>query len=340
MIKVLHLPVSTGGQAWNLSRAERALGIESKNLVFRSTSFLYEYDENLKIDRFPFIFRPLMQLMFFFKYIRSYNIFHFYSAASFLPLNLDLPIIKLFKKKVFVTFQGSDIRRSKISTEYKSKLYKRTFRYLNPKLDIIKKIRVLMFEKFSNKSFVLNPDLLLCSKKSLFLPYVYPTASVEYKKGFSENNKLRVVHAPTNRKIKGTPVILEVIKNLKNKGYPIEFTLLEGLPHNEVAKQVKNADVIIDQLYVGWYGVFAVEMMARGIPVICYIDKEVASILPFYNDIPIITTGPESLSDTIIELINNKNQLQRISKKSLSYVKNIHNDKKIAQEMISHYKND
>ena len=36
---------------------------------------------------------------------------------------------------------------------------------------------------------------------------------------------------------------------------------------NEALKKYKQADVIIDQVRVGWYGAFAVEAIKMGIPV-------------------------------------------------------------------------
>ena len=85
-----------------------------------------------------------------------------------------------------------------------------------------------------------------------------------------EKRPLRIGHAPTHRLVKGTDVIIRSINLLKKK-YDFEFILIEGLKNIEAKNQYKKIDVLIDQLFHGWYGGLAVEAMALGKPVISYI---------------------------------------------------------------------
>jgi len=110
-LKILHCPVDVGGQAWMISRAERQLGYQSDCIIFRGSWMNYPYDYNLSLNTKNPVKRIIDVLIFFFKAIKSYDIFHFYYARSVLPFSLDLPILKVFGKKIFFTFQGSDIRR-------------------------------------------------------------------------------------------------------------------------------------------------------------------------------------------------------------------------------------
>lgn len=49
---------------------------------------------------------------------------------------------------------------------------------------------------------------------------------------------------------------------------------MENIPHDKVHELYEKTDLAVDELLVGWYGAFAVEMMALGKPVVCYIREE------------------------------------------------------------------
>lgn len=75
-----------------------------------------------------------------------------------------------------------------------------------------------------------------------------------------------VVHAPNHRAIKGTDNLERVIEDLRGEGLKVRLSLLEGKSNEEVRAAVKAGDIVADQFY-GGYGLFAVEGMAAGKPV-------------------------------------------------------------------------
>ncbi|RME84127.1 MAG: glycosyltransferase, partial [Caldilineae bacterium] len=78
-----------------------------------------------------------------------------------------------------------------------------------------------------------------------------------------------VLHAPTHRGAKGTHVVIEAVRRLREvDGVDFEFQLVENLRHTEARQLYERADLLIDQLYAGWYGGLDVELMALGKPVI------------------------------------------------------------------------
>ncbi|MDP2683939.1 MAG: hypothetical protein Q8P20_02675 [bacterium] len=188
----------------------------------------------------------------------------------------------------------------------------------------------------------MNPDLLLSSPTSKFLPYANVDLNV-WKPIYNNEKKLNkkkmfvIAHAPSSRKIKGTQYILKSIERLTHNGYNIKLQLFEKLTHDQIATACQNADLIIDQLLIGWYGGFAVEMMALGKPVICYLDDRISHLVPFYNDIPIINANPQTLYKKIEFFINHPQELAIIGKKSRQFVERIHNPKTIAKTVVRYY---
>ena len=90
---------------------------------------------------------------------------------------------------------------------------------------------------------------------------------------------LRILHAPTDREIKGTRYVLAAVERLKAAGYPVALQVLEGIPYAEVPAFVATADIVVDQLMIGAYGTFAVEAMATGRPVVCRIRDDLRAAL-------------------------------------------------------------
>ena len=85
----------------------------------------------------------------------------------------------------------------------------------------------------------------------------------------SDRERPVVLHAPSSRARKGTEHVVAACEELD-----VELEIVEGLDHREAFERYRNADVIVDQLNAGWYGVFAIEAMALGKPVVTFLHDE------------------------------------------------------------------
>ena len=116
--------------------------------------------------------------------------------------------------------------------------------------------------------------------------------------------------------------------------YPVELVLVENTDR-EVAKQVyERCDIGIDQLILGWYGNYSIELMSLGKPVICYINPRWKDIC---KDLPILSAGPKNLTEKL-KLLIDKPQLRRdLGKRGIGYVKRHHDTKVIVDQCLSIY---
>ena len=76
-MKVLHCPTDTGGNPWGLSRAERALGIQSDVMVRRGDSSRYPYDVDLQLRSGSWPARGYRIAKFLTYALREYDVFSF-----------------------------------------------------------------------------------------------------------------------------------------------------------------------------------------------------------------------------------------------------------------------
>jgi len=212
-------------------------------------------DESYYIfEKFPFNLIKIILMLF--RTFPKYDIYHFHDY-SLLPKNIDLLIWRLIGKKVVLHYHGSSIRGKK--TPYLS--------------------------KYALKKVVSTPDLLEWVPDALLL--LNPIDLVNYSKecdcyigNREEKIAIRIVHAPTNRDVKGTVEVIESIHELQQNGYFIDFKIIENQPPAVVLEEFTKADIIVDQLKLDWYGMVSIEGMAIGVPVCTHIGEKFQKYIP------------------------------------------------------------
>ena len=78
------------------------------------------------------------------------------------------------------------------------------------------------------------------------------------------NEKLVILHAPSNRKIKNTLAVIGAIDTLKDEGLEIELNLAENVEHKKLMGMISESNIIVDWINpdFGIYGVISIEAMA------------------------------------------------------------------------------
>lgn len=351
-MRVLHCPTDTGGHAWGLSRAERALGIHSDVMVRQSSWIGFPSDVDLGVRDSPLPVSLFRLMRFVLSAARRYDVFHFNWGMSLVDRRSwhlhywDLPILKRLGKRIVVTFQGCDARiktvsRQRLST---SACAECEVSWCTAQMDVIRQRRIRKVFAFADQVFALNPDLLHFLPGAEFLPY----ASVDPRQWAPEDNAIRkrtpaepyrILHMPTNRSIKGTRYVEEACSRLRARGIPIELMLVEGVAHANVKELLFRADLVVDQLLIGWYGALAVEAMALGKPVLCYLrDEDLKRFVPFHERIPIVRTTKESLEDDLRRLLGSCSSWEELGAAGRRFVEECHDPLKIARQTIAAYR--
>lgn len=143
------------------------------------------------------------------------------------------------------------------------------------------------------------------------------------------SSPLKILHAPNHRAIKGTQFFVKAVEELRAEGYAVELILMEKQSNSDVLKMMSQVDLVADQLIIGWYAMFALEAMAMGKPVLCYLRDDLIKLyentgIVEKNEIPLIPCTPSTVKEVILKHINNKQQLKTIGESSLQYVKKYH----------------
>jgi hypothetical protein len=297
---ILHAPADVGGNAYGLSRAEREFGLRSDVAVFAPGPFGYGFDVDLRAGVDQPIWRRLARRAAFLRRAsREYDVFHFNFGLTLMQVRQlgvvldELALLKRAGKTVLVTYQGCDVR-PKASCPCRHPECFEGARYRQPAAD-----RAL---RLADRVFFLNPDLREWLPGATFIPYASVDPRSIQPAPLPERDELVVAHAPSDRQVKGTRHVEEAVAKLQQEGHPVRLDLIEGVTRDEVLARVAQADVVVDQLLIGWYGAFAVEAMALGRPVLAYIREDEPEDNPFGAELPIVRTTAAALADDLLAL--------------------------------------
>ncbi|NMM61969.1 glycosyltransferase family 4 protein [Clostridium sp. P21] len=322
-------------QMHTISEGLKKLGVDTKTLNYYPSYLGYKNDYTLDVCCFKYINEADIETKkIAAKLIDENNIFHFHFGTTLTLDNSDLKILKSLNKKVIMHHWGSDVRRISIAKKINpyvetknldEESIKRNLDFLSKYIDccIVADWELYCYVKDFYKNVAVIPQAIEIEK------YDLSTKSIK------ENKKFLIVHAPTNRTVKGTKFIIDAVEKLKLK-YDFKFKLVENFSHEEAKKIYQEADLIIDQLLLGEYGLFTLECMAMGKPVICYISNYMKSYYP--KDLPVISANCDEIETKLEFILNNRDMLKNIGFKGRKYVEKYHDHLIVSKRLLDLYK--
>jgi glycosyltransferase involved in cell wall biosynthesis len=103
-----------------------------------------------------------------------------------------------------------------------------------------------------------------------------------------------IVHAPNHRWLKGTDHVLAAVEAVQARGFACELSLVENVHPSEARRRFAEADIVADQFCSGSFGLFGLEGLALGKPVLAYLDQEQVGDPAF--DLPVVNANPDNLA--------------------------------------------
>jgi hypothetical protein len=349
-LRVLHGPVNIGNQPWSLSRQERALGIRSDLVVNYSTWLGYPSDRCLGTYQDRSRSAISRRLWFGLTAPFRYQVLHYYFGRSFLcwddygPRNrmwfTDLRLAKRLGRRVFMTLQGCDAR---ISSE-SSRRSKHTMcnigecsaaEICRSTLDQERRFLIDRVLPLADRVLILNPELAHYVPSADFVPYANVDIDSFEPRLPGGVGPVRILHAPSDPAIKGTRYIRAAIERLKTR-HEIEYLEVTGIAHSEALEMYRQADLVIDQVLAGWYGGLAVEVMAMGKPVACFIRDQDLDVLPagMRAELPVIRLTPDTIESDLDRALAERSLFAELGRRSRAYVERWHHPRRIASALI------
>jgi glycosyltransferase involved in cell wall biosynthesis len=254
---------------------------------------------------------------------------------------LEGPLLRLAGKRLIVSPYGSDIAVPGHLGAAEAPLL-RDYPEIAERGEAVRR-RVLAFCRWA--------DLAIRNLQYGFLPCAdvfWPTqiaidvmhwcGSGEASAADGRNEPVTVVHAPNHRHIKGTEHLLAAVEALRAQGLRIDLDLIERRPNEEVHRAVHAADIVAEQFVAG-YGLFAIEGMAAGRPVLSAIGwmppelRESGALL----ECPLVDADASNLREQLERLVRDPALRCRAGRAGREYVLRHHSREEVGrvwQELI------
>jgi glycosyltransferase involved in cell wall biosynthesis len=248
------------------------------------------------------------------------DIIHFHNGNTFMLQYMDLPYLYLAGKKMVMHHWGNDVR-----TEAKVKQlnpYSLPSSYLSDQ-EIHRRLSFL--SKYIDTAIVQDYEIYPYVKDYYTNIHVLPLACNinDFPAAYPDSRKQipKIIHAPTNRDFKGSAYVEATIENLKQKTTFV-YQAVEKMSHQKALQAYREADIVVDQLLCGTYGMLSVEAMAMGKVVVAFIREDVRKHLPL--DLPIVCANPDTLYQVLLDLINDPGRRTQLGHAGHAYVLKYH----------------
>lgn len=314
-----------------MSKAESLLGVQSHTLVFTNwfgIEFTYDLSRfcRTKLAKaiVPFLILPWA--------LARFDIFHFFADRGLLPplqrhgfLRFELLLLRLLRKTVFVYTYGGDVRTQPLTRglgPYNCCLHCPAPGRLCI-CDPGRGTRNLSLARRYTTALLAMGDMAEYTPGSDNSLFFWPLdleriAYVGVSRSESSSMPVRIVHAANHRHFKGTDYLVRAVAKLCEEGLAVELKIVERMPNREALRVYAEADIFAEQFLIGFHGYTALEAMALGKPVVCFIRKREYLLAP--DECPIVNADPDCLLDVLRELVMDPDRRRRLGELGRAYV--------------------
>ena len=330
-------PAPSAGQPGILARSLRRIGVAAQSVnLSQSRGFAFASDVYWPA---PNVYAQSSLAMWA---ARRFELFHLhfrpivnmYSGDRYEPAAFQvLGLIRQQGRRIVFQFRGSEIRINAL------------FRAANPfawdeaadpsaMSDELKTKLLETVRENADLILVPDPELRTYVPEARILQRAVELEELPFS-GARRRSRPRICHAPTRRGAKGTQAIMDALDGLRQEGLEFDFVLLEGLPHDKLMTELAEADIVIDQIVIGWYGVLAVEAMALGKAVVAFIRDDLVHELP---EGVLVNANPKTIAVRLRELIADPDLRVGLGQAARRYVETYHDAGVVAARLQELYR--
>ncbi len=179
---------------------------------------------------------------------------------------------------------------------------------------------------------VSTPGLLDDVPEARWLPVVVDVERWQTSRPPRSDGRPVVAHAPSSSAVKGSEAIDPVLLRLHEEGL-IEYLRLSGVPYDEMPAAYQSADIVVDQLRLGDYGVAACEAMAAGRVVVGHVSPATRAVVAERTGLPlpVVEADRSTLEGVIRGLVAEPQSAATSAERGVAFVRAVHDGRMSAE---------
>lgn len=150
-------------------------------------------------------------------------------------------------------------------------------------------------------------------------------------------DRVVLVHSPSHAAVKGTDQIKSIVEQMQLRGLPVELHVLQGLSNSQVIDALRDADLVVDQLYSDTpMAGLATEAAQLGRPALVggYFAPHAAGATSGLAPIPSRFVLPEDFAAALEELVRDAAQRESLGAAALAFVRAHWACEQVAQRLM------
>lgn len=177
-------------------------------------------------------------------------------------------------------------------------------------------------------TFVSTLDLIDYVPDATWLPVTVDVDALASTAPVLERARPVVLHAPSNSALKGSAVIDPVLTRLDHEG-AIRYLRATDLAHDDLIAAIASADIVVDQLGLGLYGVLACEAMGAGRLVVAEVGDRIRTRMAPAS-VPILEITATSVEDVLRRTLADRVEGRALAAAGPSFVREFHDGRAAA----------
>lgn len=326
---MVHIPHYT-------TRALRKQGVRADYLAVGMKSPWWDQADYHYIPRGD----PLEEFRVFWEVVARYEVIHSHFGIMLSTTGWELPLLKQMGRKIVVHYRGCEARDRERNMALHPAVnicqdcdYNATIcRGGRPRVDLVK--------PFADLFLVTTPDMKDFEPHAIHFPFFCP--EIDYERYRPDplwppprDRPFKIVHATNHPGIEGTRHIERAIEHLRAKGHAVELHFLKGVTPERVLEEIRDADLTIGKMKMGYYANAQIESCFLGVPAVTFVRPELSS--PALERSGLILTDLDHLEATLEHYLTHPEALEEKRRVARSTILALHDNDRLARWLIAMY---
>ncbi|CCQ10291.1 hypothetical protein PALB_11560 [Pseudoalteromonas luteoviolacea B = ATCC 29581] len=309
----------------------------AKTVCFNNNRFYqYKYDYELPIKT-GFLARVIKAvygpILLGYLANKSKNFWYIWTTGFLIERQVEMAFLKSIDKKIVCHFGGDDIRSPRLMKAFCAEKGLDTFIdyfgaghpfYLSDSYEAEKMKAAEIADTYADVVFSAEFEQISHLKsKQYYNPFLYDPAKFNFNpEKFTDLSRIKIVHAPSNPLVKGTPLVRAAIKKLQMEGYQFDYVELINVSNAQVLEHLRSAHIVMNQFYQLIPSVFGIEAMANHCAVLQSASMHLEPNQPQGDEYSWLETSYWQVYDNLKFLLDNPAEIERYANGGYEYVAN------------------